>query len=200
LPEVSEENAFLPLLLAAAYSDKTSSVRILDFGGGMGVSYVHAASAVPQPERIEYHIVEKPQVCREGRRLFANDARVHFHEEIPDFLAGLDVVYINSALQYVDDYRLLLRRLCALSPRFIFLARCSAGDIPTYATAQVTLPGQRLPYWFINKDELEAIFASFGYRPVFLCRGSYRLDQSNFEERYRIGSACNALFAKEPGQ
>jgi putative methyltransferase (TIGR04325 family) len=200
LPEISEENAFLPLLLATAFGSRTSKVKILDFGGGMGVSYIHAIGALQHPERIEYHIVEKPQVCKQGRQLFARDAHVHFHEELPESLAGLDIVYINSALQYVEDYGLLLRQLCALSPHFFFLARCSAGDVPTYATAQVTLPGQRLPYWFINTGELGAIFASCGYRPVFTARGSYKLDQSNFEERYRIGSACNLLFSKAPGQ
>jgi len=196
LPALVDDNALLAMLLAVSSEAGASRLRVLDFGGGMGMSYVLSAASMSRPEALEYHIVENPRICQEGAKVFSADKRVHFHERIPETLPDLHLVYINSALQYVEDYRSLLRTLCALSPRFVLLARCSAGNIPTYATAQVTLPGKRLPYWFIDIHELVSILAESDYAPHFTARGSYPLNQSNFEERYRVGFACNLLFAR----
>jgi putative methyltransferase (TIGR04325 family) len=193
---VDDDSMLLPLLLATISAASRSSLKVLDFGGGMGVSYAHCIGSIIDPQGIEYHIIEKPRVCEEGRRVFPNNRQIHFHARIPETLTNLDVVYVNSALQYIEDYRALLQALCALAPRFVLLGRCSAGDVPTYATAQLTLPGKRLPYWFINVRELVAILGQRGYTPAFMARGSYLVDQSNFEPKYRIGSTCNLLFAR----
>lgn len=196
LPAVVDDNALLAMLLAVSSGAGASRLRVLDFGGGMGMSYVLSAASMRYPEGLEYHIVENPKICRDGARLFSTDERVHFHERIPESLPDLYLVYINSALQYVADYRGLLRSLCALSPRYVFLARCSTGRVPTYATAQLNHPGKRIAYWFINVDELVSILGDLGYAPIFVARGPYAIVQDNFEERYRIGGAANLLFSR----
>jgi len=197
LPLVGEDNALLPVLVASLLCARSPRIKVLDFGGGTGISYAHLAASISQPDRIEYHVIETPRVCREGAELFSNDTRIHFHTRLPDTIDGLEVVYINSALQYVEDYRGLLHALCGLSPRFILLARSSAGNIPTYATAQLTLPGKQLPYWFMDVRELVSILGEFHYAPAFMARGSYCVDQMNFAEEHRIGSTCNLLFCRD---
>ena len=196
LPLVEDDNTLLPVLVANILCTGSSRIKVLDFGGGMGISFVHLIASVSQPDRIEYHVIETPQVCREGAELFSNDTRIHFHSRLPDAIDGVDVVYMNSALQYIEDYRGLLRALCDLSPRFILLARCSAGNIATYATAQLTLPGKQLPYWFIDVRELVSILGECHYTPAFMARGSYSVNQMNFAEEHQIGSTCNLLFCR----
>jgi putative methyltransferase (TIGR04325 family) len=198
LPLVADDNALLAILMALVSGAGRLPVRVLDFGGGMGISYVLTAASMGRSRSIEYHVVENRKICEEGAKLFEGDGQIHFHSELPDALPGLDVLYINSVLQYVEDYAGLLRTLCALSPRFILFARCSVGQMPTYASAQLNHPGKRIPYWFINVEELASILAEFGYLPIFMARGSYSIIQSNFEPEYQIGSASNLLFTKVP--
>jgi len=198
LRPVTGDDVLLALLVAVVSGTEASPVKVLDFGGGMGVSYALTRASLLGVGSLQYHVVENPKLCEAGAALFANDARIHFHRDIPPDLAGVDVVYVNSVLQYIEDYRGLLRRLCALGPRFVLLARCSAGKVQTYATAQVTLPGKRIPYWFLGVDELVSILRESGYRPVFMARGGYPVLQPNFDEGHRIGSASNLLFARLP--
>jgi putative methyltransferase (TIGR04325 family) len=195
LPPVAGDQVLLPLLGAIA-AGNGGHLKVLDFGGGMGISFVHLAATAPHAEHVEYHVIETPRVCEEGARLFADDARIRFHRALPDTFPGLDIAYLNSSLQYVEDYRELLEKLCAFAPRFILLARCAAGENPTFATAQVTLPGKRIPYWFINVRELVSILEQCDYSLLFRARAATGLDLSNFPERYRQGTACNLLFAR----
>lgn len=194
LPPVIGDNALLPLLAVAA--GNAGRLKVLDFGGGAGISFVHLVATLSRPERIEYHIVESRRLCEQGAHLFAGDARIRFHSSLPSALPELDIVYINSAMQYVEDYRALLEALCRLSPRFILLARCSAGVTPTFATAQTNHPGSRIPCWFVNVREIESVLERSGYSLKFMARSSYQFDLSNFPEEYRLSSACNLIFAR----
>lgn len=59
------------------------------------------------------------------------------------------------------------------------------------------MPGMTLPYWFLNVSEVIGIMAEHGYALIYknaAAEDSY--DQSNFPEAYRLGYACNLLFAR----
>lgn len=191
---VSGDHQLLPLVAAAVRSARV--LRVLDFGGGLGISFVYLAASLGKAAPIEYHIIERPRLCEEGARLHAGDARVHFHAAVPQDLPGPDIVYSNSALQYVEDYAGVLTALCALVPRFVLLARCAAGDTPTFASVQVTLPGKRIPYWFLNADELVALLGRLGYALAFAGRAATPLKQDSLPAAYRQGWTRNLLFAR----
>jgi putative methyltransferase (TIGR04325 family) len=194
-PALAGDQALLPLVAGAAAAPG-KPMRVLDFGGGLGIGYLQLAATLPDPARIEYHIVETERVCDEGVRLYAADPRVRFHRDVPPALRGVDVLYLNSALQYVEDWRGLLAGLCALEPRFVLLVRCSAGDTPTFATAQTTLQGSRIPYWFLNLDELVSLFAQSGYAPAFIARSAVEFRQDGLPERYRQRHPVNLLLSR----
>lgn len=197
--EVTGEHMLLPLVASLACQESGGKVSLLDFGGGMGIAYIHLISSLVNCRSIDYHIVEREGICEGGARLFEDDKRIHFYPAIPAGLSGLNIVYISSALQYVEDYPSLLKTLSALGAKYFLFVKLSAGDFPTYATAQKNVPGTTLPYWFINVGEIIEIMAAGGYSLIYKSALEQEYDQSNFPDEYRLGRTCNLLFTRDSG-
>jgi putative methyltransferase (TIGR04325 family) len=187
------EDTLLPYLVSII-SAESASIRILDFGGGLGETYLDLRKALSAGHSIEYHVIETPRMCEQGNSLFADDSQIRFHSALPAELPSVDVIYVSSALQYVEDYGAFLRRLCAYRARFILFVKLSAGAIPTYATAQKNLRGSTVPYWFINIEELTELLRGEGYARIFGNVLAREYNQDNFPEKYRMKQACNLLF------
>ena len=183
-------------LAASLAAPRARSVRVLDFGGGMGVGFIHLVSSLRRPCEVEYHVVETPAMCDGGRDLFRADPRIHFHSELPSRLPELHMVYVSSALQYVDDYAGLLHRLSAYRANFILLTNFSAGRIPTYATSQRNMKGSVVPYWFFNADEITELLRGDGYSLDFSSLVDREYDRRNFPAQYRLTHMCNLLFSR----
>jgi putative methyltransferase (TIGR04325 family) len=184
---------FLPML-AGLVSQQRDTVRILDFGGATGTALLHLIAGVGDPAAIELNVVETESACRLGEQLWPNEPRVKFHRAIADVPRDIDIVHINSALQYVDDYRAVLEELCSFQPTYFMLPRLCAGDFPTYASAQMNLWDGVVANWFINIGELIGIMESCGYRLLSKSVEAMLYDQSNFPAEYRMQRACNLLF------
>ena len=193
--EVMGEHAFLPLLVSILGRDR-NTVSILDFGGGMGVDYIHLVNSVVHAKDVDYHIVENRSVCEAGSRLFENDSRIHFYPALPTGLAKVDIIYMCSALQYIENYADLLKALSDYHPEYFLFVKLSAGDIPTYATDQTNLPVTRIAYWFINVREIESLMSKNGYSLIFKSALEREYDQNNFPAEYRLKRACNLLFRR----
>jgi putative methyltransferase (TIGR04325 family) len=181
-------------LLAALIGRRRGTVRVLDFGGGLGLDYLHLTRSLARPCEVDYHIVETREVCREGEQLFATDRCVHFHAALPALAADVDIVNINTALQYVDDYGALIKALCAYRPRYFLFLRLVAGDIPTYASAQYNMSGMVIPHWFFDVGQIVDLMMASGYGLLFKSASEQVLPQDNFPSRCRVGRACNLLF------
>ncbi len=193
LPEpAGEEHTWLVALVATLLAGK-ENLRVLDFGGGMGISYAALRAGVVRSDRIDYHVVEGPEVCDAGRALFGAEAGIHFHTEIPE-IEKVDLLFSCSALQYVEDYRGLIRRLCMLRPRYVFLAKLPAGEVRTFATAQQNVPGSTIPYWFLDVREIVEVLASEGYTLEAKGRFAQAYDQTSLPAERRIPRMCNLLF------
>jgi putative methyltransferase (TIGR04325 family) len=183
-------------IAAALASAKSATVRVLDFGGGVGSGFIQLQACLPVATRLEYHVVELPMMCEAGRRLFAGDPRIAFHTSLEHVPRGCDIVYANSVVQYIDGYSEQLRRLAAVGAPWLVLARFATGNFPTYATQQRNLPGLRLGYWFLNQAEVTALLQGCGYRLIFDGRADRDYDQSNFPEKYRVGRMRNLIFGR----
>ncbi len=194
--EIKDENALLPLL-AAIMCHKQLKVRILDFGGGMGISYIHIRDAIPNGSFLDYHIIEQEKMCMGGASLFCNDDHIHFHTDLPVDLSDIDIVYINSALQYINDYLSLLKKLSAYKPTYFLFVRLSAGDVPTYITVQENVPDVRIPYYFFNVDEIVSIMGECGYQLIFKGALGKKYSMDNLPPENRLEYQSNLLFAKK---
>ena len=183
-------------LAASLVRPRAGILRVLDFGGGMGVGFIHLVSSLRRPCEVEYHVVETPAMCDGGRDLFRADPRIRFHSELPARLPELQIVYVSSALQYVDNYAELLHQLCAYRANFILLTNFAAGPIPTYATAQRNMKGSVVPYWFFNASEITELLRGDGYSLEFSSLVDREYDRRNFPAQYRLTHMCNLLFSR----
>lgn len=164
--------------------------HVLDFGGGAGQSYAYVRRAAPEVMPRRWTVVELPDVIVHGRTLFAGDDAIAF----TDRAIAADLVFVKTALQYIEDWRTALRDLFVLGADHVILEKFS-GVQKTYATAQL-LGGSAVPYWFISFDEVFQVAESAGYHRVLWRRLPRIYDQSNFPPELRMGQASTLIFAK----
>ena len=183
----------LPLLIGLLQQN-SPPIRILDFGGGLGTDYLVLRSNLKQDHNLEYHVVDHPAFCKIGDELFHDDTHITFSETLPSAPTPPDVVYMNSVLQYIDDFPATLRELCVLRAKFILLVRHAMGQQDTFASGQVNVPGSLIPYWLFNRRELISLLATEGYDVI--CQSMMRFPSSlrNFPVSHRISGYGNLLF------
>ena len=165
---VAGENHLLPLVSALA-SEGKPELRVLDFGGGMGVAYVHLRKSLPMRIALNYLVVESMPVCERGRDVFRDDAQIQFLPTIPEDYGEIDLVYASGAIQYAADYKSVMAQLCSYRPKHILLVKLSAGDIPTYVSGQLNVSGSIVPCWFLNINDFVGLMKGLGEPPpIFL--------------------------------
>jgi hypothetical protein len=170
---LSGYDSLLPLLVSVV-AHKNNKIRILDFGG----------------------VVDSDKNCQRGRLIHGNDPQIIFHQSLPERISAFDIVHMDSVLQYIEDYPLLLKTLCGYKPEYFLFVRLSAGNIPTYVAKQMNVPGISCPYRFINIDDLIRVMNECGYALAFKSAGDREHKQGNFPVEYRVGRACNLLFIR----
>lgn len=146
------------ILLVRALSS-VRSAHILDFGGSLGAAYAVLQSAYPDRD-FRYNIVETPAVCAAGRD-YHKTSDIFFTEKISD-LKKIDVVYVQTSLQYAQNWRETLNTLIDLAPSMFILSHTSTGDIRTFQAIQ-NYYGRKIPYWWISLAELKEAFSIRGY-------------------------------------
>jgi putative methyltransferase (TIGR04325 family) len=183
------DHALLPLLVASLRRD---AVSVLDFGGGMGIGWAAVRATVPDIA-LRYWIVETEGTLDVGRTLFRPEDGVTFSSELPDSWRG-DIVYSRSALMYVEDHSSVLRRLFAYGAPYVLLVETMAGAFPTYASAQLNLPGSVLAHWFFDLDELVSAARSAGYRLALRLPSSRAMRGQRVPPSHRLERASSLLF------
>ncbi|HEY3045469.1 MAG TPA: methyltransferase, TIGR04325 family [Vicinamibacterales bacterium] len=163
IPQFHKQRSALLPAVAAVMLASRDRLRVLDFGGGLGIGYMTLAESIPSAStRIDYTIVEVPTVCEEGRRLFSGSVR--YATALP---AGdtFDLVHAASAVQYVEDWKQLLKRLGGCGAEFMLLSDVFAGAIPTFVSLQ-NYYESRIRHWFFNLEELLDACSRAGYSLV----------------------------------
>ncbi len=176
-------------------------LKVLDFGGGLGLTYASLLKAAGDPVGLEYHVVENAEVCASARREFAGDSRVHFHEKLPE-LNGVDIVHAQSSLQYIEDWKGMIQLLAAYGARRMILTDVPAGEFQTYASAQ-NYYGSKIPCWFFNTEDFSAALEASGYRILLKTRflgpylGAWQdHPMDNFPADKRVGRSCSFLLER----
>jgi putative methyltransferase (TIGR04325 family) len=197
IPEnVPQYHALLSLLIASLpLTDRP--VRVLDFGGGMGIGAANVRRCISEKIPLEYLIVDNQQSCERGRRLLRDLPWVTFMPKLTQDVGPVDIVVLSSVLQFVEDYEKLLNELSAFKPSFWFFAFLPAGEIPTFASAQLNVPGSVLPVWFFNVNELVAKIEALGYSLNFKSALDRVFDMSNFPLTNQLPQQCNLLFRRQ---
>ena len=175
---------------------------VIDFGGGMGVSYFPLISSIPHPEKVEFHIVEGKTICEKGQKILEQFTNLHFHTQLPNLSKTVDIVHAGSSIQYVKDWKLLLKELTDYQPSLLILEDLMAGDIPSFVTTQNHYGG-KIRSWFLNINELIEEIEALGYRVTYKSRYTRKilgkvgpLKMKNFSSQYRLDYGSHLIFER----
>ncbi len=202
IPEVVAYRTSLLPFLAALMNSKSGKIKILDFGGGLGITYIQVISSLVNNENIEYHIVENEKICKEAERIFRDDEKVHFHTSLPNNSNEVDIVHLSSSLHYIENWKELIIKLADYQPEYFVFVDLPAGDIPTYVTAQ-NYYESKIPVWFFNVNEVINVMSSVDFKLLFkslfiatILGKEQEIPQDNFPKEYRLRNSCNLLFSR----
>lgn len=190
----------LPIVAALAGSPGRP-LRILDFGGGLGVSYVPLTRMLPAASQLQFVVVENASICRHGAELFAADPTITFVTDVPRDQA-FDIAHAGSSFHYVDDWRGMLRSFCDTGAQYLLFADLPAGDIETFVTAQL-FHGDRIPVRFWNIGEFIHAVESLEFELVmkapfagrYLAPGAL-LPTAHFPKGHQLASCCQLVFRR----
>lgn len=134
--------------LALAAREK-KNLKILDYGGAMGDHYWIARALLPGVA-LDYHCKELPAMAQEGRAL---TPQATWHTDDACLEQAYDLVLLSSSLQYIKDWRALLRRAGAAGGRILITHTSAVEHVPSYLAIQRFQGGVML-YWQFNKNEV----------------------------------------------
>ena len=178
-------------------------LRVLDFGGGMGLACANLLRSLgegPPKPPIDYLVIDNDRSCREGAGLFNEIDSVQFSSTLPWDLGDVDIILLSGVLQFVEDYKSILKRLAELNAPYWLFTFVPAGDIPTFASGQKNVPGSTIPVWFFNLGELLEIMRALGYQMIFKARLDRKFDMDNFPPTHRLPQQCNLLFHRNDNE
>lgn len=171
---VAETREYALPFIAAVAAQRGVRLRILDFGGGLGSSFIPLVKMLPTGQELEFVIVENEAICKAGDELFANDSRVRFRSDIPPSDEHYEIVHCGSSIHYVDDWIEVLGQFSRAKPQYMIFADLPAAENKSFVTTQKYY-GSRIPVRFWNIEEFKSQVCSFGYRLVMQSRyhGAY---------------------------
>jgi len=138
LTEVMNRNVIPVALLAVslAASRKSRPVRVLDFGGGMGVTYFLAQQALGR-FCCRWAIVETSAMVDAAGQLETDELRFFTSsDQAVNWLESVDLLHSFSALPYVSDPAQSLRDLLSHKPEIMLWGRLYLSTAESLVTIQ----------------------------------------------------------------
>ncbi len=176
-------------------------LRVLDFGGGLGTSFVPTRDILSENVKLQWVVVENTSICRMGRELFGHDSQIVFSETLPQGEC-FDIAHFGSSIHYVDDWLGLIRTIADMNPEYFIFTDLPAGTEKTFITSQHYY-GHLIPVRFWNLQEFKREIENFGYELIFQSnyRGYYMDQESvlpteHFDSDYRLKSFCQLVFRR----
>ena len=196
-----QRSTVLTPVVAMLLSKSKGNASILDFGGGFGIGYMTLLESISKSiAKIDYTIVEVPEVCKSGQELYSNN-EIKYQSKMPENVS-FDLVHSASALQYIEKWKDILKSFAGYNSQYILLSDVFAGSIPTFVTLQ-NYYDSKISHWFINLNEMIAEFRLLGYELILKSYVSSRrngvddiLPMNNFPLEYRIDQTLHLLFKK----
>ncbi len=191
-----------PLLVAASIIyNRNKKFNIIDYGGGFGAGYLSISKGINKIKNLKYYIVDLPEVCNLGNKIFSSEKNLVFLEKIPT-ISKCDIFHFGSCLQYIDDWKSLLNKTCDLEPKFIIFSDLFAGDISSFVTIQ-KFNETKMPFRFYNINEILNLTRTKGYSLVL--RTNYQvhfnglpslLPTKKFPKKNRLFFSSNLILKK----
>jgi putative methyltransferase (TIGR04325 family) len=180
--------------IAATVAKEGKPLKIIDFGGGLGVSFLPLKSVLPDNQPLEFCVVEGKLICEQGKKLFENYAEISFTEQMPS-TECVDIIHAGSSMHYVDDWIELLKQFSQYTPKFLIFADLPAGDIETFVTTQ-NYYDKQIPVRFWNIQQFINAVEDLGYRLIMKSRfhSKYISHMRNFDRLHRLNYFAQIIF------
>jgi putative methyltransferase (TIGR04325 family) len=186
--------------VAAMILNQKSKIDILDFGGGLGIGYMTLKESISYiSKKINYTILELPNICKQGNDL--HNGEVNFVDTFQN-LNEFDLVHSSSAIQYIEEWKNLVKRFCSFKAEHILMSDVFAGNFNTFVTLQ-NYYSNKIPHWFFNIEEFIETFKQNGYSLTMRTYVSAKrlnyddeLPMTNFEKNFRLKYTSHMLFSK----
>jgi len=115
------------LSILALQGSESHSVRVVDFGGGLGTTYFQNREVLERfGIRVCWNIIEQPHFVKEGKSILDSITNLHFFETLEGAsIASTDLVIFSSVLEYLEDPYFFLAEIMHLDskPRGIVIDR-----------------------------------------------------------------------------
>ena len=141
--------------------EENSTANILDFGGGIGWGFTIVSQICP---KTKYYILETP----ESNLLFKDfwkkkEMSPIFHSDYKEIEDHIDIFYVNSVLQYLENNDHLIDVISFFSPAKIIMDEVIPSDSIEFYSLQNHWD-KKIPYRFLNFSELHSKIENLGYR------------------------------------
>lgn len=173
-----------------------NDVKVLDFGGGYGIGYFFLKQNVKK--KIDYTILEIPSLVNILNR---KKSKIKYIKNL-NIKKKFDIINCCSVIQYVDNWKLLIDKLCKTKSNYIYFSDLFSGNINSFVTLQ-NYYESKIPHWFLNLDEFKKELNIRGYKLIskkkmITTRLNFKtiVPMKNFNYKFRIPHTLNLLFER----
>jgi putative methyltransferase (TIGR04325 family) len=190
-PLLRNSHSLLPLAVAMLAAGK--SVRVLDVGGAAGVDFANVLSGTSRQNKIQYRVIDRPEVCALGRSRWHTDPRISFGDTMPSDGEEFDLIYSSWTLQYFPDPLASLKKLAAYNAKVILLINIPFTSKISFVRTQVN---KGVPSWVLSLSDVQQVMRESGYELAFHAAGDIDHNVDNYQPEYRVSNGANLLFLR----
>lgn len=164
-PLLAEDSDVKHMVFAYTLTMMSASHRrlaVLDYGSHLGDYYWRAAAQLPDVA-LEYHCKELPRVADAGQQVTPNAI---WHADDTCLDRRYDLVMFSSSLQYLQDWKAVLRRAAAAVDRCMLLMEVPAVRHQRSFVVTQQMYGVTNVHWQLNRDEVLDTVAAAGLRLI----------------------------------
>ena len=180
--------------------NKKQKIIVLDYGGGAGVSY-NKNFLIKNKNQIIY-IYDNLKLIKLGKK-YQKKNNVRFISEIRFLPKKIDILFLGSVLQYIEQPKKLFDKLVKFCPKFIVLEDVFALENDEFVTYE-NFSGLKIKFKFHNLKKLFHLFNNLNYKLFFkmpyipIIKGKYKFyDMSNLPKKYQKFYTYNLVFVNK---
>lgn len=120
----------LRILLAVVGSPSSTTLRVLDFGGGSGTHYWVAKKILGNNVELDWRVVETPAMVEAVTKYTLANEELTFYSDVQEAVsdATFDAVYASSSIHYTPDPYATLEMLCNIPSKRLVITRTPMAD------------------------------------------------------------------------
>jgi len=138
---------------------------IVDFGGSLGSNYINYRDFFSSNIKT-YYIVEQKEICILGREIASKyNLPINYVEKLDEINEKIDIIIFSSSLQYIENWKYLIKLLQNKKPEFILIDRHPLTDDKSKIWVQLNTNYYEKPVTYplhiVNEEEFLSEFKGY---------------------------------------